>query len=65
MRGRFAAKAGKIAHAFRRLDAVPAEAGVAFDEERHVAAVAHAGLGQAAHDDLVVGDDRQTPHARR
>ena len=44
----------QVERVVRRLDAVPAEARVAFDEERDVQTVGRAGLGEAARDHFVV-----------
>jgi len=57
-------EATKLARRFRCLHAVPPEAGIAFDQDRHVVAVTDAGLRQAAHHRLVVGDHRKPLHAR-
>ena len=55
----------KLASRLRRLHAVPPEAGVALDQDRHVAAVTDARLGKAADDGVVVGDHGKPLHPRR
>ena len=57
--------AGKLESGFRRLHAIAPEAGIAFDQQLNIAAMALAGLGQAAQHGFVVGDDGQPLHACR
>jgi hypothetical protein len=56
-------RAREIDRGLRRLHAVAAHAGIAFDEKAHVDTVADGRFGEALRDDLVVEHDGEPPQA--